>query len=53
MNRRGEWRLSPAYDVTYSYDVTNKWLSAHQMTINGKKSNITLNDLLEAGKKWD
>ena len=51
MNRRGEWRLSPAYDVTYSYDVTNKWLSAHQMTINGKKSNITLNDLLEAGKK--
>lgn len=51
MDRSGKWRLSPAYDITYSYDVTNKWLSAHQMTINGKKSNICLSDLLEVGKK--
>lgn len=51
MDRSGKWRLSPAYDVTYSYDVTNKWLSAHQMTINGKKSNINLIDLLEVGEK--
>lgn len=51
MDRRGKWRLSPAYDVTYSYDVTNKWLSAHQMTINGKKSDINLTDLLEVGEK--
>ena len=41
MNRRGEWRLSPAYDVTYSYDVTNKWLSAHQMTINEGNRDMT------------
>ena len=51
MDRSGKWRLSPAYDVTYSYDVTNKWLSAHQMTINGKKSDINLTDLLEVGGK--
>ena len=51
MDRRGKWRLSPAYDVTYSYDVTNQWLSAHQMTINGKKSDINLTDLLEVGGK--
>lgn len=51
MDRSGKWRLSPAYDITYSYDSTNKWLSAHQMTINGKKSNIGLADLLEVGKK--
>ena len=51
MDRSGKWRLSPAYDVTYSYDVTNKWLSAHQMTINGKKSDINLTDLLEVGEK--
>lgn len=51
MDRSGKWRLSPAYDITYSYDVTNKWLSAHQMTINGKKSNINLIDLLEVGEK--
>lgn len=40
-----------AYDITYSYDLTNKWLSAHQMTINGKKSDISLADLLIAGEK--
>ena len=36
---------SPAYftrigiihqDITYSYNPTNKWLRAHQMTVNGK-----------------
>ena len=51
MDRSGKWRLSPAYDITYSYDLTNKWLSAHQMTINGKKSDISLADLLIAGEK--
>ncbi|WP_448901967.1 type II toxin-antitoxin system HipA family toxin [Eubacterium sp.] len=51
MDRSGKWRLSPAYDVTYSYDITNKWLSAHQMTVNGKKREIHLSDLLEVGKK--
>lgn len=51
MDKSGKWRLSPAYDVTYSYDITNKWLSAHQMTVNGKKREIHLSDLLEVGKK--
>ena len=51
MDRSGKWRLSPAYDITYSYDFTNKWLSAHQMTINGKKSDISLTDMLAAGEK--
>lgn len=51
MDRSGKWRLSLAYDVTYSYDITNKWLSAHQMTVNGKKREIHLSDLLEVGKK--
>ena len=49
MDRDGNWRLSPAYDLTYSYDVSNKWLSAHQMTINGKADNISMDDLLAAG----
>lgn len=51
MDKSGKWRLSPAYDITYSYDLTNKWLSAHQMTINGKKSDISLTDLLVVGEK--
>ena len=49
MNRRGEWRLSPAYDVTFAYSAGNKWLKAHQMLVNGKSSSINRFDLIEAG----
>lgn len=53
MDRNGKWKLSPAYDMTFSYNPTNKWLRAHQMTINGKTTEIGLSDLLEAGKKME
>lgn len=53
MDKRGVWKLSPAYDVTFSYDAGNKWLSAHQMLINGKKENITLDDLITSGRTMD
>jgi serine/threonine-protein kinase HipA len=51
MDRNGKWMLSPAYDITFSYNPTNKWLRAHQMTVNGKTMEIGLSDLLEAGAK--
>lgn len=50
MDKTGRWRLSPAYDITFSYDPANKWLRAHQMTVNGKTTQIGLKDLLTAGK---
>ena len=51
MDRTGKWMLSPAYDITFSYNSTNKWLRAHQMSVNGKTTEIGLSDLLEAGAK--
>lgn len=51
MDKSGKWTLSPAYDITFSYNPTNKWLRAHQMTVNGKTLGIVLSDLLEAGNK--
>ena len=51
MDRSGKWMLAPAYDITFSYNPTNKWLCAHQMTVNGKTTGIGLIDLLEAGAK--
>lgn len=51
MDRTGKWVLSPAYDITFSYNPSNKWLRAHQMTVNGKTTEIGLSDLLEAGAK--
>lgn len=42
----GTWYLSPAYDITWSYLPGNFWVDSHQMTINGKRDNFTLDDLL-------
>jgi serine/threonine-protein kinase HipA len=53
MGRNGTWTLSPAYDVTFAYDSGNKWLQAHQMTINGKKSNILIDDMITCGQNMD
>jgi serine/threonine-protein kinase HipA len=46
MNKRGEWGLSPAFDVTYSFDPNGAWTNQHQMSINGKRENFSRNDLL-------
>ena len=48
MDKTGRWYLSPAYDLTFAYNPEGKWTSSHQMTINGKQKNITINDLLES-----
>ncbi len=53
MDRRGKWSLSPAYDVTYSYNPAGEWTSSHQMTVNGKQKGIGLKDLIEAGIKME
>ena len=50
MNSDGKWSLSPAYDVTFAFNPSNFWLKAHQMTVNGKKENIELNDILTLAK---
>ena len=46
MNRRGQWRLSPAFDLSYSYDPAGEWTSRHQMSINGKRENFEREDLI-------
>ena len=46
MNRKGEWRLSPAYDMSWAYNPNGGWTATHQMSINNKWDNITREDLL-------
>ncbi len=50
MNRRGDWKLSPAFDVSYAYDPKGYWTSQHQMSINGKREMFTKQDLLSMAK---
>ena len=46
MNGAGEWRLSPAYDVTYAYNPRGPWTGRHQMSLAGKRSGFERADLL-------
>ena len=50
MNQQGEWRLSPAYDVTYSHNPAGQWTNQHQMSVNGKRDHFTREELIETGK---
>ncbi|RPI19116.1 MAG: type II toxin-antitoxin system HipA family toxin [Ignavibacteriae bacterium] len=53
MDKAGKWGLSPAYDVTYAYNPDNIWLRSHQMSINGKRDDITGNDLIEVAENMN
>jgi len=50
MDRSGAWRLSPAFDIAYSYNPAGSWTSQHQMSLGGKRDNFTLDDLIHGGK---
>ena len=51
MDMTGKWILSPMYDVTYAYEANNQWISHHQMLINGKNDDFTIDDLISAAEK--
>jgi serine/threonine-protein kinase HipA len=53
MDQKGNWSLSPAFDLCYSYDNSNEWVNGHNMRINGKRTNITFEDLMTVGKKFN
>jgi len=44
MNKAGQWSLSPAFDITYSFNPSGAWTASHQMTMNGKRGHFTLED---------
>lgn len=46
LKQNGKWELSPAYDVCYSYDPQNVWVSQHSLSVNGKHKDINRDDLL-------
>lgn len=50
MDKPGRWSLSPAFDVTYSFQPTGHWTSVHQMTLNGKRDHFELGDFNSCAK---
>lgn len=50
MDKQGQWSLAPAFDVSYSYNPAGAWTARHQMTINGKGENFSLEDFQVCAK---
>jgi serine/threonine-protein kinase HipA len=50
MGPDGGWQLSPAFDVIYAHNPKGRWTSQHQMSINGKRDDITRQDLLDVAE---
>jgi len=50
MDRSGRWSLSPAFDVTYSYNPSGLWTGTHQMSLNGKRDNFEIEDFIACAK---
>jgi serine/threonine-protein kinase HipA len=50
LKKDGKWELAPAYDICHAYSPNHQWVSRHALSINGKRSNITREDLLTIGK---
>jgi len=45
LDERHQWKLSPAYDLAYSYKPGSPWVNSHWMRLNGKQDNFTREDL--------
>lgn len=49
----GEWHISPAYDIVFSADPDSHFYRNHELTILGKRKNITKQDLLLFAQRQD
>jgi len=50
LKKGGAWELAPAYDICHAYQPKHKWVSQHALSVNGKRANITVADLLAIGR---
>ena len=50
LKQNENWALSPAYDLCFSFDETNHWVSKQTLSVNGKRLGITKDDLMTIAK---
>jgi serine/threonine-protein kinase HipA len=53
MDKNGNWKLSPAFDICHSYRPGSTWVSQQSLSVNGKRQNITRYDLLSVAKQMN
>ncbi|MDG1301959.1 MAG: type II toxin-antitoxin system HipA family toxin [Opitutae bacterium] len=51
MSRAGDWNISPAFDLSYAHSTAfGAWTRSQQMSVNGKREDITTDDLITCGR---
>lgn len=50
MDRTGQWRLAPAFDISWAYNPAGAWTNQHQMSLGGKRDSFSFDDLEAGGK---
>ena len=50
MKQDRNWELAPAYDLCHAYRPDSPWVSQHALSINGKRTNISKDDLRQVAK---
>jgi serine/threonine-protein kinase HipA len=53
MKKDQGWELAPAYDICHAYRPGSEWVSQHALSINGKRSNISKDDMLSIAKSMN
>jgi len=52
--KKGEnWELAPAYDICHAYRPHSMWVSQHALSINGKRKDITRDDMITIAKSMN
>jgi serine/threonine-protein kinase HipA len=52
MDKSGNWKLAPAFDLNYSYNPAGRWTNRHQMSLNGKQDGFHFDDFRQAAKRF-
>jgi serine/threonine-protein kinase HipA len=51
MDKKGEWKLTPAFDVCHAYRPASPWVSHQSLSVNGKRQEISTGDLIELARQ--
>lgn len=53
MSQKGEWHISPAYDLMFSVDPDSYFYRDHELSVLGKRKNFLKRDLLSFAQRQD
>lgn len=53
LKKGGDWELAPAYDICHAYRPDSIWVSQHALSVNAKRSSITIGDFLAVAKSMN